>query len=376
MRRTTKVWMLFLLILLWHSPTFAETKNFNDLFRLENEFELQQTKKDPIKDVFRLKVGRDGRIWIPVESFGESEVRIYMPEGEMTNVIRKQDISPQVHSPYFSNLAFSQNYQAYILEFVSGNVVVTDSTGRFLRYFASEHDPNCRAGASSIKIDKAGNVYIGGPCYQEMDICPKARDFCIHRYDAEGEYAMSFFPFEKELFELTSVPGGGVYFDFDSDGNVWCVHAMIYQIHRYSPAGESIERFSGKSSLYKAPVKFKGKSSVFLTGKSQKARRAWWKSWTQISRLLVVEPGLILLSIQTHSPSKYVVEIYDQEGNVLATDIQTDHRLLGKDDGGFLYFLLNGEEKRENLKYRIGKFSLNLSTESRFGPNPLIPEKR
>jgi hypothetical protein len=376
MGRTTKVWTLLLPILLWHSPTFAETRNFNDLFKLENEFELQQTKKDPIKDVFRLKVGRDGRIWIPLESSGESEVRVYTPEGEMTNVIRRQDISPLVHSPYFSNLAFSQNYQAYILEFVSGNVVVTDSAGRFVTYFASEHDADCRAGAVSIRIDKVGNVYIGGPCYQETDICPKARDFCIHRYDAEGEYVLSFFPFEKGLFELTSVPGGGVYFDFDSDGNIWCVHAMIYQIYKYSPAGELIESFPGKCTLYKAPIKFKGKSSVFLTGKSQKARRAWWKTWTQISGLLVVEPGLILLTLQTHTPSRYVMEIYDQEGNVLATGIQTDHRLLGEDDQGFLYFLLDAEENQENLKYRIGKFSLNLSAQSTLGPNPLVPEER
>ncbi|MFQ6002377.1 MAG: hypothetical protein ACE5KJ_01390, partial [Candidatus Zixiibacteriota bacterium] len=67
----------------------------------------------------------------------------------------------------------------------------------------------------------------------------------------------------------------------------------------------------------------------------------------------------------THSPSEYVVEIYDQEGNVLATDIQTNHRLLGKDEDGFLYFLLDGKEKKVSREYRIGKFSLNLAEVSK-----------
>ncbi len=364
----TKIGTVFSAFLLWNSLTFAESKNFNDLFRLESEIKLEQTKNDSIGNPwFGLAVNRDGKIWLADFEESQRNVKIYSPQGALLRVSDLKNLKEyKDNHPYRvipTDVAFDEDNRAYVLS-LAGHIIVTDSVGKFLNYFATEQNLDCRGGWT-IKIDTEGNVYIGGPCYQEIDICPETRDFCIHKYDSKGKYVKSFFPFEKRLFELTTIPGSGVYFDFDPDRNIWCIHQMIYQIFKYSPEGKLIQKFPGKSTQYKPPTKFKEKIPIFLTRKSQKARRAWWNSWTQITKLFVLEPNLILLSLHTHSPSEYVVEIYDQEGNVLATGIQTDHRLLGKDEDGFLYFLLDGKEEKASREYRIGKFSLNLSTVSK-----------
>jgi len=362
MRKNTITRRTFLTILIviilgscW-SPAFTDSKTFEEIFALEDIIKLQHSKEGP-KGISAFKIGRDQRIWIVTAGRPDkTEVRIYSPKGDLITVIRKKDISPIKDYPYilFTDVAFNQTYHAYILEGVSGKVAIVDSTGRFMKYFPKD---DCAGVGGKIKIDKEGNVYIGNPCYQEIeDRCPKSRGFCLHKYDSKGKYIQSFFPFEKRLFELVSPPFGDVYFDFDQEGNIWCVHQMIYQIFKYSPEGRLLQGFTGKSSLYAPPTKL-------LSQKSQKARRAWWSSWTPIVNLLVLEPDLILLSL--HTPSSFVVEIYDQEGNVLATDIQTNHALLGKDDEGLLYFLLNSTGKKESREYKIGKFSLNLSAVSK-----------
>jgi len=282
MERTIKTWTLFLAILLSHSLTFAESKNFNDLFKLEREIKLEQTKNDSIGHPwFGLAVDKDGRIWIADGGELQRNVKIYSPQGALLSVSDLKNLKEyKDNHPYRvipTNVAFDKNYRAYVLS-LAGHIIVTDSVGKFLNYFATEQDLDCRGGGETIKIDKRGNVYIGGPCYQEIDICPKSRDFCIHKYDSEGKYIKSFFPFEEKLFELDPIPCEAVYLDFDPEGNIWCVHIMIYQVFKYSPEGKLLQKFPGKSSLYKPPTKFGKKGGFLLSTKSQKAHRAWWKS--------------------------------------------------------------------------------------------------
>lgn len=352
-----KSFLIMLIIFLGWRPTFGGSKSFDEIFKLEHTIRLEQTKNGGAKAIQAFRIGRNGRICISAGPPGESEVRIYTSKGEVMYVIQESDIGPIGGYAYtfFKAVDFDQNSHVYISESVSGKVAVIDTAGQFLSYFAPRHDHNCRAGASDMEINDKGYLYLGGPCYQEIDICPKTRDFCLHQYDSKGKYIKSFFPFEKRLFELTSIPSEKVYFDFDQEGNIWCVQHMVYQIFKYSPEGKLLQKFPGKSSLYKPPTKFSD-------SKSEQARRGWQTSWSKISNLITLEPNLILLSLITHSPSKCVVEIYDHDGNVLETDIQTNHRLLGKDYRGFVYFLLDGYEKDKwSDEFRIGKFSVRLT---------------
>ncbi len=355
-----KIVLIVLIIFLGWCPAFGGSKTFDEIFKLEGTIQLQRHQNEP-PGINALKIGRDGRIWIVTSGRPDkTEVRIYSSTGEVLKVIRKEDIGPIGGFAYilFTDIAFDHNYRAYILEAVSGNVAVIESTGGFLEYFISD---KCAGAGANIKIDREENVYLGGPCYQEKEnLCPKSRDFCIHKYDSKGRYIISFFPFEKRLFELTPTPYQAACFDLDMEGNVWCAHQMVYQVSKYSPDGKLLQKFPGKSSLYMPPTKL-------LSPKSQKAKQTWYSSWTPIHDLLVLEPNLILLAFSTHFPSGWVLEIYDQNGNILIPDVQTHNRPLWKDDEGFLYFFLPGddEEKGGQEYIKIGKFSLNLSAISK-----------
>jgi hypothetical protein len=355
-----QIFLIIVTIFLEWYPVQGGSVGFNEIFKLEDTIELQRPKNESGKGINAFRIGRDGRIWTTVGSPGKSEVLIYSPKGEIISAIHENDI-PSIRGysyTFFTNLAFDQKYQVYILESVSGNVVVTDSMGRFLRFFGAEHDNDCRAGAVDIEVDKEDDIFIGGTCYQEIDICPESRNYCIHKYNSTGQYIKSFFPFEKKLFDLTPNPDQYVLFDFDPEENIWCVHPMVYQIFEYSSEGKPIQSFPGKSLLYKPPIKLKKDAS-------RKEEQSWWKSWTILSNLTVLKPNLILLFFLNRSPLEGVIEIYDQGGKLFAPEIQTHHYLLGKDEKGFLYFLLDiydeGKKNNQESTIKIGKFSLNVS---------------
>lgn len=362
-----KVFLIASIIFLGGCPAFGGAKTFDKIFKLENTIKLE-LPKNTLPNILSLTVGKDRRIWATSGRPDKSEVRIYSSTGEVLNVISKKDIPKMPGYPYtfFTDVAFGHNYQTYILEAVSGNIAVIDSTGRFLQYFPKEDD--CAGAGGSIKIDNEQNVYFGGPCHQEIeDRCPKSRAFCIHKYDSKGKYIKSFFPLERSLFELTSDPipyFDHVYFDLDQNGNIWCIHKMVYEIFEYSPDGKLLQKFPGKSYLYKAPP-------TPPSTKSKEAERVWRSSWTPICNLLVLEPNLILIFFDIYSKNvvETYLEIYDENGNIILPDIQTDYHLLGKDDEGLLYFFLpNLDDKKESPKYmKIGKFSLNLSAISKSG---------
>ena len=343
------------------APALGEGRNFDELFSIQDTIRLPKPKAGAAMSIHGFTLDKDDRISVSTGPPGDSEVWFYNSRSQLAYVIRDKDIGPIRGYPcvYFKALAFGRNSETYISESVSGKVAVVDTAGKFLSYFAPRDDHNCRAGASDMEIDEQGYVYLGGPCYQEADICPEARDFCIHKYDPKGNYVRSFFPFDKGLFELVSSPSEDVHLDLDQEGNIWCVHNMVYQVFKYSPEGELLAKFPGQSSFYEPPTKFSDTES-------EQARRTWQTSWSKINNLVALEPNLILLSLITHSTSKSVVEIYNLDGDLLESDIQTNHRLLGKDRQGFVYFLLDGYDKDKwSDEFRIGRFSVTSTDQSK-----------
>ena len=76
---------------------------------------------------------------------------------------------------------------------------------------------------------------------------------------------------------------------------------------------------------------------------------------------MIVKNTYLLLVIEINNlikgfNKKYVIDIWDKEGNFVAGGIQTDYRLLCRDKEDNLYFLINKDEQ----KYSIGKYHLTL----------------
>jgi hypothetical protein len=334
-------------------PAFAKEPQFNELFRLMKEFELEQNQDAKIEYICSFKVDSNGKIWIADLGSEQdpSTVKIYSPEGKLLRVIQGTDKFKSAR-----DMDFDLRKQVYVADLFN-KIAVFDSLGNFKYSILTHDDWNTKLKSSwgispfSIKYDpKGGYLFIGA--YEGFGGKDSVGQY-LHKYTTSGKLIGSFLPIDKNLIRLAPADPAIVYLDLDRDGNIWCVQSMAYEVFKFSPGGKLIQKFQGKSRFYIPPYKLENPSGV-------KAINAWMETWTQIANCLVTKDGLILLSLQTHKPTEYVLEIYNPEGKLLAGDIQTNYRLLGKDNEGFLYFLLDGEKKGESQEFKIGKFSLNL----------------
>ena len=93
------------------------------------------------------------------------------------------------------------------------------------------------------------------------------------------------------------------------------------------------------------------------------------KTWTKIIRIEVVEDVILLVMEMNNLVKgincKYLIDIYDVEGNRLYQGIKTDYKLLCSDKQGNIYFLLYTDEEEAldtSPKYEIGIFRLKKSS--------------
>jgi WD40 repeat protein len=329
-------------------PAFAKESHFNELFKLVNEFKLEQTQDTEIGYLCSFKVDSNGNIWIADLGSEQdpSTVKIYSPEGKLLRVIQGTDKFKSAR-----DIEFDLRKQVYVADLFN-KIAVFDSLGNFKYSISTEDEKSSWAITPfSIKYDfKYDYLFVGA--YEGFGGKDSVGQY-LHKYTTSGKLIGSFLPIDKNLIRLAPADPAIVYLDLDQNGNIWCVQSMAYEIFKFSPGGKLIQKFQGKSRFYIPPYKLTSPSGV-------KAINTWMKTWTQIANCLVAENGLILISLQTHKPTEYVLEIYNPDGKLLAGDIQTNYRLLGKDNEGFLYFLLDGEKKGESQEFKIGKFSLNL----------------
>lgn len=347
-----KSFIILAFILFQILPAFAKEPQFNELFRLMKEFELEQKQDAKIGYICSFKIDSNGRIWIadlghPSEQKASS-VKIYSPEGKLLRVIQGTDKFKSAR-----DMDFDLRKQVYVAD-VFNKIAIFDSLGNFKYSISTEDDKSSWSITPfSIRYDpKGGYLFIGA--YQGFGGKDSVGQY-LHKYTTSGKLIGSFLPIDKDLIHLAPADPARVYLDLDQDGNIWCVQSMAYEVFKFSPDGKLIQKFQGKSRFYIPPYKLESPSAV----KAINAINAWMETWTQIANL-VIKDGLTLISLQTHKPTEYVMEIYDPNGKLLAGDIQTNYRLLGKDNEGFLYFLLDGEKKGESQEFKIGKFSLNL----------------
>lgn len=98
----------------------------------------------------------------------------------------------------------------------------------------------------------------------------------------------------------------------------------------------------------------------------RKLRLKFYGSWTQLVNLIVVK-SWVLIVLQTNNLKgnkvKYIIDIYNRNGDLIIGGIKTDYRLLCKDKGGDLYFLIYTDEEEaieKSPQYIIGVYSLKL----------------
>jgi hypothetical protein len=308
----------------WAPSTLAQT--FDELFEQVRVIELEGSE-DSLLTLKDFRVGPDGRFL--VTDFYEQHIRVHAPDGSSLLTIRGSDGNP--HSQTTRIALTGERIYATCLD--------TDMLS-VLDYKGKKHQSSRPPGftPNEIQVDDNGNVYLGGRTSRKE---LPSHGFAIHKFSPDFEYQTSWF---RRVPRSETLAGPAITFfgfDIDDEGFLYAVQPLVYGVTKYDRAGEVVTEARwdpDSASYYTSPFEYQGSPSP-------KAQRGWFRSWTQVLDVFSSDE-FVYLVLQTHEPSKYVIEILDKDLNFLVRGIGNDNRLLEVDSTGRLYLLLSDAPDR------------------------------
>ena len=345
------------LIFSFSALTGQNKSSFNDLFKKDKVINISTNNLD-VGSLREMMVDPNGNLAF-LDAQG-CQVLVFDQEGNFTKRIGGQGEGP---GEFILPTAVGKDTQ--------GNIYVSDSRlrrinkydkdGSYLHSFINSPDhwpPNI------IRIGSKGHLFMDG-----LRADPKNRktETWINAYGPEGKFVGSFLKRNTDQVWLRSIYPR-FCFDLDGEDFIYGVQINDYEISKFDGDGNFLESIGRAPDYFVAPDRsLKIDYSKF---KSQDEMRAAFtkisNSWTRIIRIEAIGDDYLLLIMEANGlvkgvAHKYIMDIWDLNGNLVEGAVSTDYRYLCCDDEDSLYFLIYTNEEQaleEPPKYTIGKYKL------------------
>lgn len=336
--------------------------SFNNLFKQEKEIFID-TKDLNVGQLFILKTD-DHHNLLFLDARG-SQLLLFNQEGKFLKRIGQRGQGPGEYSMPFG-LGVDHEGNIILSDGQSRRINIYDREGNFISSFicSGMHWP-----PHVICIDSKRNFFLGG-FKADLSRPNSGQGLYINKYNSEGKYLKSFYSRNtKQTWFLSLYP----FFSFDIDNNdrIYATQMNRYLISIFDSDGNLLKTFGHTPHYFKPPdpniridySKFKNQAAL------KEKLEQLSKSWTKIISLNVINDKHLILQIEMNGlikniDKKYVLDIWNKEGVLVAGGIQTDYKLLCVDKAGYIYFLLHTDEEKASGKeptYLIGKYKLTLT---------------
>jgi hypothetical protein len=291
--------------------------DFNHFFKLEKRVTLSQ-KKTLIGRLRQFSVGPEKNFWVLDSK--KNKIYKYNRNGEFISSIGDFGQGPGEFIQAYD--FFIGKESIYVVDPMARKVNVFTKDGDFKYFFMIED-------GRTVQEGKNGEIVIAAP----LIFRNSGSSACIHIYNKKGKRTKSFLPINKNAIRHNLI-SGGVFFDLDQEGNIYCVQEMEYKIHHYTINGQPIKTFSEIKPYYIPPP-----NGIIKKMYLRSALEKWLKSWTHIIGLNRLNNLLFVTLLYFEGSYEYRLDIYNKDGNLIKGDLATNYRLLYIDKNGNLYFL-------------------------------------
>ncbi len=202
----------------------------------------------------------------------------------------------------------------------------------------------------TVLIQKPGYQLFGLALDEERGFFYVAGCVPIHTYLNDGcrllhQYRISDHRLEKSLLETDELalknnwlPLEWYSIDVDPTGSVYLIDAPVHKLFKVDPREGKVEDFAIVSRLMKpAPLLF-----PMNTASHDQAYREGFL----LDRVLAVG-GKVFISVRKPNWEGYLLQVFDQSGRQIASDIEAPGRLVGKTKADSLLFARPDAAKRE-----------------------------
>ncbi len=345
---------LFLSLNLHYNPLYS----FHDIFIKEKEILLNTDKLD-VGELQAIRIDPNGNILF-LDTKG-SQLLMFNQEG-----IFIKRIGAKGQGPGEFMIPFGMGIDK------RGNIIVSDSQSRRINKYNKDGNfvtsfiiSGLHGAPNIICTDSKDNYFLGAFRF-DPDKPGSGGGLFINKYDPNGKYLKSFYPRnEGPLWILNVSPFA--HFDIDSDDTIFASQIDRYDISVFNSEGTLLNTFSYSPSYFRAPdskleidySKYKTKAELF------KKFEELSTSWTKIGSLWLIKDKYLLIELEINRlikgiENKFMLDIRNKNGELVAGGIPTDYKFLCPDKEGFLYFLENSNEEVEEKepKYAIGKYKM------------------
>lgn len=331
---------------------------FDDFFKKEKEIILQ-TENLEIGFLTQLNTDYKNNL-IFLDSKG-AQVILFDSDGEFIKKIGEKGRGPGEHIIPFG-VGIGPNEEIIVSDHASRRINIFDKSGNFLSSFiiSGNHWP-----PNIICSDSKGNIFLSG---LKENYEKEGSDTWINKYESTGQYIKSFFSRNNNQEWLLSM-SPPVSFDISDEDLIYAVNINKYEISVFDTNGILLRKIGKAPVYFREPdphlkldfAKFEKKSQADIMEELTRLS----ESWTRIFVIKAVEEYL-LMGLKTNNLVKefdktYVYDIWDNNGDLVKSGIQSDYKFLCCDRDDRLYFLIYTDEEEAEDKdpsYTIGKYKI------------------
>lgn len=346
------IFIMLILFPAWQSV--AGENDFHRVFIKEFEFSLKKDKHNVA--YFRgLTVDKRGNCFII--DFASKQIFKFDRDGNIAKIIGGPGKGPgEFEAPMAITIDKTGNI--YVSDNSLRRISIFDNEGNFLRSFViavTHWIPQ------TMRVGSNGHIFMAG--LMENFEKPLTGTW-IHKYDSKGKLITSFYPVEDFSRKHNTSYHSRARFDIDAQDNIYAIQDGVGILRIYNPEGKFVNSFETNSEHFIPPPMYPDPHKWARL--STNVKESYHDSWTHWSDIVVTPDGLILTSLEIKGASNaldknYVINIYDRQGNLKASNLTTNFRLLFADQNRFVYFLTSDDKEiNKEPQYSIGKFKINL----------------
>jgi len=283
------------------AEAIALKHSFDDLFERVETIELKTDSAHTIADVNSVRFFPNGDF--AVADNAARQLLLFKHSGDLIKKVGGSGKGPGEYAR-ISDLATNARGELLVLDNSLMRVTKFDSTGRYLESYTVVY-------GSILHPTLDGGFYI----YDVVSASSREGSL-IHKYDKKGREEKSFCSAPSGL-RVNRIPIAGGGLASNPDGELFVVHASEYKIRKFTERGDSIGAFGREAPFYtplEPPVSLSDTAKL--------------NSFTPVSGIFALPPGVIVVLVQRTKPLTRWLEIYDFDGNFLTGSIEMPKGLV------------------------------------------------
>lgn len=289
---------------------------FSDVFRIVDSIQLEYSTSSEIQSWAAMAVSPGGDI--AFADAGRSQVLVFSRDGSFKKAVGRSGRGPgEILSARY--VSFSPEGEILVADPGNARVNIYGAKGEFIRGFRP------RDGSPICVVSNGKDLFVLVNSYGSG---------IIQRYSPDGQFRGSFGEAPSFILKRTGVPINGGALAVCGDSIVYYVHPADYGLKMFSSSGKLLKSIDNPTGRYRPPS---GPPKAITASSINE----WNSSWDPVETIVDVNPGFLILTYSDRSRGvdKRVdkVDIYDDVGNLIVGDIESNFLPCGSDSTGTIY---------------------------------------